>query len=71
MSHYFIGVDGGGTKAKGILCNANGDVLATAVAGPANIATDLAQALRSLHQLQQQLFAMAQLPPSADRKSVV
>lgn len=65
MNRYFIGVDGGGTKAKGVLTDAHGVVFAEAVAGPANIATDLPQALSSLQQLQQQLFAMAGLPESA------
>lgn len=69
MSRYFIGVDGGGTKAKGVLCGVDGVVLASALAGPANIATDLTQALASLQQLQQQLFAMAGLPDSALAKT--
>ncbi len=32
-----LGVDGGGTKCRALLCAANGDTLAEAVAGPANI----------------------------------
>ena len=44
----FIGVDGGGSKCKARLENANGQLLAEAVAGPANPATDFAQTTDSI-----------------------
>jgi glucosamine kinase len=62
----FIGVDGGGTKCKARLENAEGDCLAEAVTGPANPATDLTQALESILQacqlvLQRAGFSSAEL----------
>lgn len=44
----FIGVDGGGSKCKARLEDANGKLLAEAVAGPANPATDFAQTISSI-----------------------
>lgn len=44
----FIGIDGGGTKCKARLETANGYLLAEAVAGPANPATDFDQTLESV-----------------------
>lgn len=35
--HYIIGIDGGGTKTKLTLCDLEGKVLSTYVAGPSNI----------------------------------
>ncbi len=35
---YWVGIDGGGTKCRAILFNANGDAIAQGLGGPANIA---------------------------------
>lgn len=44
----FIGVDGGGSKCKARLENAQGQLLAEVIAGPANPATDFAQTVDSI-----------------------
>ena len=47
-----IGIDGGGTKTKAIMANNNGEILATAIAGPSNpnaiSANELEQTIRSI-----------------------
>lgn len=45
---YFIGIDGGGTKCKARLEDAQGNVLAEAFAGPANAAGDLDGSIHSI-----------------------
>ena len=49
QQQFFIGIDGGGTKCKARLEDANGRVLAEAVAGPANAARDLDGTLQSIY----------------------
>lgn len=44
----FLGIDGGGTGCRAAVADAEGRVLATAQAGPANIASDLAGATRNI-----------------------
>lgn len=56
---YFIGIDGGGTKCKARLEDANGNVLAEAVSGPANAAKDLEGSLKSIYSACEQLLAHA------------
>lgn len=63
--HYYLGIDGGGTKCKGRLCARDGTLLAEAVAGPANIATDLVQAQHSMLDVCQQLLQQAGLSQAA------
>lgn len=60
---FYLGIDGGGTKCKARLTDLNGAVLAEAVAGPANIATDLSESIRSILDVCRQLLQQAQLPP--------
>lgn len=62
---YYLGIDGGGTKCKARLTDLNGTVLAEAVAGPANIATDLSESVRSILDVCQQLLQQAGLTPLA------
>ncbi|WP_162651864.1 BadF/BadG/BcrA/BcrD ATPase family protein [Lentilitoribacter sp. Alg239-R112] len=38
---YFIGVDGGGTGCRALICNSHGEQLGTGVSGSANIVTNL------------------------------
>ncbi|WP_426369450.1 BadF/BadG/BcrA/BcrD ATPase family protein [Pseudocolwellia sp. HL-MZ7] len=45
---YFIGIDGGGTKCKARLEDAQGNLLAEAFAGPANAAGDLDGSIHSI-----------------------
>ena len=49
QQQFFIGIDGGGTKCKARLEDANGTLLAEAVAGPANAARDLDGTLNSIY----------------------
>ena len=66
---WTLTVDGGGSKCKARLENANGQLLAEAVAGPANPATDFAQTTDSIlsacqRVLQQAGYASAMLAQS-------
>jgi glucosamine kinase len=45
---YYIGIDGGGTKCKVRLEDTKGNLLAEAVSGPANAASDLGGAIKSI-----------------------
>jgi len=55
---YFIGIDGGGTKCKARLEDAQGNLLAEAIAGPANAARDLNGSVESiLHATQMAISA--------------
>jgi len=47
---YFIGIDGGGTKCKVRLEDAKGNLLAEAISGPANAASDLHGAIQAILQ---------------------
>lgn len=60
---YYLGIDGGGTKCKARLTDLRGVVLAEAVAGPANIATDLSESKHSILDVCQKLLQQAQLAP--------
>jgi glucosamine kinase len=46
--HYFIGVDGGGTKCKAVLQNHRGQIIGEGLSGSANPATDLPLAIASI-----------------------
>ena len=47
-NELFLGVDGGGTRCRARLCDASGDKLAEAQAGPANIRLGLKEAFASV-----------------------
>jgi glucosamine kinase len=59
QEQLFIGVDGGGTKCKARLESGGGALLAEAVTGPANPATDFALAVDSILQASQQVLQQA------------
>lgn len=61
----FIGIDGGGTKCKARLESSNGVLLAEAVTGPANPATDFTLAVDSILQACQQVVQQAGYTESA------
>ena len=61
----FIGVDGGGTKCKARLESSGGALLAEAVTGPANPATDFILAVDSILQACQQVVQQAGYADSA------
>ena len=46
--YYYLGIDGGGTKCKARLEDQAGNILAEALAGPANAARDLAGSQRAI-----------------------
>ncbi|MDO6694579.1 BadF/BadG/BcrA/BcrD ATPase family protein [Aliiglaciecola sp. 3_MG-2023] len=62
---YFLGIDGGGSKCKARLEDAQGNLLAESVAGPANPARDMQVALASIQQVSEQVMTSANLPVSA------
>ncbi|MCA1931072.1 BadF/BadG/BcrA/BcrD ATPase family protein [Rheinheimera sp.] len=61
----FIGVDGGGTKCKARLESRSGALLAEAVTGPANPATDFTLAVDSILQACEQVLQQAGYPITA------
>ncbi|CAH9050516.1 Glucosamine kinase GspK [Pseudoalteromonas holothuriae] len=61
----FLGIDGGGTKCKVRLENGNGQQLAEATSGPANIATSTTQAQSSILNATMTALTNAQLPTNA------
>ncbi|KXI30381.1 BadF/BadG/BcrA/BcrD ATPase family protein, partial [Paraglaciecola hydrolytica] len=48
QEHFFIGVDGGGTKCKALLQNHKGEIVGEGLSGSANAATDLPVAIKSI-----------------------
>ena len=63
MPEHFIGIDGGGTSCRAAVATADGVVLGTAKAGPANILTDLDGALANIVGASRAAFADAGLDP--------
>jgi len=49
MRHYFVGVDGGGTKCTVRVEDENGNLLGRETSGPANVRLSVEQAWRSIH----------------------
>ncbi|MBU2878436.1 BadF/BadG/BcrA/BcrD ATPase family protein [Aliiglaciecola lipolytica] len=66
---YFLGIDGGGSKCKARLEDAQGNLLAESVAGPANPARDQQLAMASIQQVSEQVVKLAGLPNSALAKT--
>ncbi|MDC0601758.1 hypothetical protein OAP14_01885 [Aliiglaciecola sp.] len=60
-SEYFIGIDGGGTKCKARLEDANGNLLSEAVAGPANVARDMQGAVKSIIEASQKAIECSKI----------
>lgn len=61
---YVIGIDGGGSKTSGLLCNEQGDILARAEAGPSNYHTaGLESAAKTLRGLGRDLCERAGIKP--------
>jgi glucosamine kinase len=48
MTAYLIGIDGGGTSCRAAVAGSNGNILARAQAGPANILSDPDTALDNI-----------------------
>lgn len=47
-NQYFLGIDGGGSKCKAIIVNANNEVLGTGISGPGNPLHGFEQAVNSI-----------------------
>lgn len=58
----FLGVDGGGTGCRALLCAADGAKLASARTGPANIVTDFDGALHNILTATREVISKAGLP---------
>ncbi|WP_347332215.1 N-acetylglucosamine kinase [Marinimicrobium locisalis] len=69
--HYFLGIDGGGSKCRASLAEAEGCVLGSALAGPANPLHGLEQTLHSIESAACRALEDAGLPPSALARLVV
>ncbi|MDU0354961.1 BadF/BadG/BcrA/BcrD ATPase family protein [Paraglaciecola aquimarina] len=61
QAKFYIGIDGGGTKCKARLENANGQLLAEAIAGQANAALDLTGTVQSIIQASEQAIKQANI----------
>jgi glucosamine kinase len=59
---YFIGIDGGGTKCKVRLEDANGNLIAETIAGPANAARDMKGSVESLLAATQMVIDASNVP---------
>lgn len=64
QGHYFIGIDGGGTKCKALLQNQSGEIIGEGLSGSANPATDFSLALHSIVDACELALAQAQLSPN-------
>ena len=60
--HYFLGIDGGGSKCKASIADASGRVLGSALAGPANPLHGVEQTLQSIESAARRALSDAGLP---------
>src|SRR5262245_23470733 len=65
----FLGIDAGGTHCRARLVDAEGNVLGSGRAGPANLTLGVAQAHRSITAASREAFAAAKLGRSALRQT--
>jgi len=59
--NYYLGIDGGGSSCRAHLENTAGDLLGSGRAGPANVASDAAQALANIELAAREALAAAGL----------
>lgn len=69
--HFYLGIDGGGSKCKASVADATGKVLGSALAGPANPLHGVEQTLQSIESAARRALKDAGLPESAMGKLVV
>ncbi len=69
--HYYLGIDGGGSKCKACIAGADGRVLGTALAGPANPLQGIEQTQRSVESAANRALRDAGLPPDTLGRLVV
>ena len=70
LQQLFIGIDGGGTKCKARIVDAQGQVLGEGLAGPANPVRDLQQTFDSITEATESALKQAGLP-SQTRSSLI
>jgi glucosamine kinase len=63
QQHYFIGIDGGGTKCKALLQNHSGQIIGEGLSGSANPATDINLAKKSIVEACELALTQARLSP--------
>ncbi|WP_345829557.1 BadF/BadG/BcrA/BcrD ATPase family protein [Erwinia sp. HDF1-3R] len=63
--HYFLSIDGGGTRCRARLTDRQNHLLAEAVGGPANVWSQFEAALASVEALTERVMTAAGLPPAA------
>ncbi len=61
--HYYLGIDGGGSKCKACIADADGRILGSALAGPANPVHGIEQTMRSIESAAEWALLDAGLPP--------
>ena len=62
----YLGIDGGGTKCKARLEDAQGNLLAEAIAGPANAARNLTGSVKAVLEASEKAIA---LPPDPETRN--
>lgn len=63
--HYLIGIDGGGTGCRAVVCDRNGTRLGVGKAGPANIMTNFDAAQTNILEACEYAFADADISPNS------
>lgn len=62
--NYLVGIDGGGTGCRAVVCDRNGNRLGAGNAGPANIMTNLEAARKNIVSACEAAFTQANIPIS-------
>lgn len=71
MQSLMLGIDGGGTHCRGRLTDAQGQLLAEARGGPANVWSQFEAAIDAIDQVIDALFTQAALPVAAREQTVL
>ncbi|WP_099828087.1 BadF/BadG/BcrA/BcrD ATPase family protein [Oceaniglobus indicus] len=70
QAHHLVGVDGGGTGCRAVVCSLDGRPLGHGHGGPANATTDIAQAIHSVRTAVNAALVSAGLTPETAAPSV-
>lgn len=71
MQSLMLGIDGGGTRCRGRLTDAQGQLLAEALGGPANVWSHFEAAINAIERVIDDLFTQAALPAAARAQTVL
>ncbi len=71
MQSLMLGIDGGGTRCRGRLTDAQGQLLAEARGGPANVWSHFEAAIDAIERVIDDLFTQAALPAAARAQTVL